>query len=141
MALGEAQSLLCSLTGHTRQRDGCMEMEDRHGAPVDWTEEEVEVSHSTFLSLLQPSSAFTILPSTSSIQYRASDGLYDPGLPLPVESDTQCTRAANIAFQYQTTRTFRRDQYNRYRLIQHLNHAGEWNSIIVFWICYRYRGI
>ena len=73
-------------------------VERRHGASVDWTEEEVEVSHSTFLSLLQLSSSLTILPFTSSS--------ISISTPLPVQPVTHYIRVANIAFQYHTTRTF-----------------------------------
>jgi hypothetical protein len=38
--------------------------DDKVYVSVDWTEEEVEVSHPTLLSLLQLSSSLTILPTT-----------------------------------------------------------------------------
>jgi len=54
--------------------------EGRHGVSVDWTMEEVEVSHSTLLSLLRLSSSLTILPPTStSINISTSNGGYNTG--------------------------------------------------------------
>jgi hypothetical protein len=81
------------------------QVRDRHGVLVDWTEEEVEVSHSTFPFPL--STLFFSYHSTFHfIQYRASDGGYNTGRPLPVLPVTHYIRVANIAFQYQTTRIF-----------------------------------
>jgi hypothetical protein len=79
-------------------------VERRHGAPVDWTEEEVEVSHSTLLSLLQLSSSLTILPSTSHNIGQTTEDTIQAEHCL---SDQYITayELRNIALQHRTTRT------------------------------------
>ena len=77
MTLGEGLSLLCLLTGWAYGNVG-----RRQGVSVDWTEAEVEVSHSTFLSLFQLSSSLTILPSACYNIGRTTNGRgYESGRP------------------------------------------------------------